>query len=245
LILVVPCYNEERRLDPKAFLDFVDRVPKAQVLFVDDGSKDGTRDVLAKMQRGREGRVDVLALEKNGGKAEAVRRGMERALSRPADYVGYWDADLACPLDESRDFAALMNARRDVDIVFGSRVVLMGRTVKRNPARHYFGRVFATAVSLLLDLPIYDTQCGHKLFRVTPLLQRVFAEPFVTNWVFDVEILARFLTMDPLGREHVRASLVEVPLQQWIDVAGSKVKPSDAVRAMGELWAIRKRYFAR
>jgi dolichyl-phosphate beta-glucosyltransferase len=241
VVLVVPCYNEEKRLDVQAFTSFALPGHFVDFRFVDDGSKDETARVLESIAAARGG-VAVQRLERNSGKAEAVRQGFVAALAEKPDYVGYWDADLAAPLSELADLVGLVESRRDVDIVFGSRVKLMGRSIERLAWRHYLGRISATLVSLTLKLPIYDTQCGHKLFRATDLLAQVFAEPFLTRWVFDVEILARFLTMDPRGRDHVASSIYEYPLKHWVDVRGSKVKPTDFARALGDLATIKRRY---
>jgi glycosyltransferase involved in cell wall biosynthesis len=239
--LVVPCYNEEKRLDVRAFTDA--RLPDArlELVLVDDGSRDGTRSILERLREARPD-VHVVALEQNGGKAEAVRHGVLDALTRSPDAVGFWDADLATPLSELPDFVAALDSDPQVDIVLGSRVKLMGRTIERRVMRHYLGRLFATAASVVLRLPVYDTQCGAKLFRATPLLARVFEEPFLARWVFDVELIARFLAYDPLGREHSAARLVELPLRQWIDVRGSKLKSIDFARAALDLAIIQRVY---
>jgi hypothetical protein len=118
----------------------------------------------------------------------------------------------------------------------------MGRTIERRAWRHYLGRLFATAASVVLDLPVYDTQCGAKLFRATPLTERIFAEPFVARWVFDVEILARFMAFDPRGPDRIDTALYELPLRQWVDVAGSKVRPIDFAKSARDLAAIHRTY---
>jgi glycosyltransferase involved in cell wall biosynthesis len=244
IVLVVPCFNEGKRLDARAFGTFELPGHFVDFRFVDDGSTDDTASVLEGVRAARGG-VVVQRLEKNSGKAEAVRQGFLAALAedRP-DYVGFWDADLAAPLSELAPFVALLESRRDVDVLYGSRVMLMGRSIDRVASRHYLGRAAATLVSMTLALPIYDTQCGHKLFRATDLLGRVFAEPFLTRWVFDVEILARLLALDPLGRDHAASTIYELPLTKWVDVRGSKVKPGDFVRSLADLVTIRRHYRA-
>jgi glycosyltransferase involved in cell wall biosynthesis len=241
IALVVPCYNEEKRLDAAALRGATLPGHELELVLVDDGSRDGTRALLESIARDRPG-ANVLALEKNSGKAEAVRRGVLDALGRRPAAVGFWDADLATPLSELPAFVAVLDQQPQVDVVIGSRVKLMGRVIERQTWRHYAGRLFATAASLALDLPVYDTQCGAKLFRATPLLARVFERPFLSRWVFDVEIIARFMASDPLGAEHVATSLVELPLQTWIDVRGSKLKASDFARAAMDLAMIRRTY---
>ncbi len=182
-------------------------------------------------------------LERNSGKAEAVRHGMLQLLEGSARYVGYWDADLATPLDEIPRFARHLDEHADVEIVFGSRVKLLGRTVERNAWRHYSGRVFATLVSLMLRLPVYDTQCGAKLFRATPDLKALFETPFLSRWVFDVEILARLIaTRGGEGTRSAQRVVHEYPLAQWVDVSGSKLRASDFPRAILDLARIYAAY---
>jgi dolichyl-phosphate beta-glucosyltransferase len=240
--LVVPCFNEAQRIDVDAFRSFALVGHDLRVCFVNDGSTDETLQVLHQVRKGAATRCDVLDLERNRGKAEAVRRGFLHALIERPDYVGFWDADLAAPLSELVGFVDLMEARPDLEILFGSRVKLMGRSIERLAWRHYLGRMSATLISATLSLPVYDTQCGHKLFRASEVLERVFAEPFLANWLFDVEILARYLTMDQRGRHAVERIIYEWPLTSWVDKQGSKVKPTDFVRGLGEMWKVRRAY---
>lgn len=242
-VIVVPCFNEAKRLQPEAFHEHVRRDPAVSFVMVDDGSRDGTLPMLDAMHDEMPERIDTLALQPNGGKAEAVRCGMLRALDRGAEQVGFWDADLATPLDAIASFRRVLDDRPHVTVVMGSRVKLLGRHIERNEARHYLGRMFATAASMALRLPVYDTQCGAKLFRRTPELRSYFADPFLTRWIFDVEILARAMRTpamraDIVGNERV----YELPLDRWTDVAGSKLKPTDFLKAIQELARIRWKY---
>lgn len=242
VVLVVPCYNEGLRLRRSVFVDYATTRPWVTFLFVDDGSTDATSAVLAEIQSLLPSQSVVLRLEANKGKAEAVRRGILGALEGRPDLVGYWDADLSTPLEALDDFVALLAKRPDVEIVLGSRVMLLGRDIRRNPVRHYLGRLFATAASLVLDLPVYDTQCGAKLLRKTDQVARVFAEPFCSSWIFDVELLARYLSAEtPPGEAPRQARLYELALPVWHDVPGSKLKPLDFIRAMAELVSIWRR----
>lgn len=246
-VLVVPHFDEAARFDAAPLEAFVRRRPDARLLLVDDGSRDGTGRLLAELERRVPGgAVELLALPDNVGKAEAVRRGILRAAESAPRYVGYWDADLATPLDALDAFEHVLHAHPEVEMVFGARVQLLGRSIVRSAVRHYLGRVFATAASLTLGLPIYDTQCGAKLFRVTPTVRGLFADRFVGGWIFDVEILARRIAA---GRAAdlpaVEDVVYELPLDTWIDVAGSKVGPVDFARAILAMWRIRDAYLGR
>jgi glycosyltransferase involved in cell wall biosynthesis len=239
-VVVVPCYNEGRRLPVSAFQQFLDQ-PGADLLFVDDGSKDNTAEVLRAICAGRDSRATLLVCTRNGGKAEAVRLGLLAALRRGAAFAGFWDADLATPLDDIAEFLRVLAARPDIDMVFGSRVKLLGRRVERRASRHYLGRVFATVASLVLRLPVYDTQCGAKILRVSPETAHLFDEPFCSRWVFDVELIARYIRR--LGSSDAAAARIyEFPLMFWRDVAGSKLKVTDFLVSFWDILRIYWKY---
>lgn len=238
-VIVVPCYNEGRRLPVARFREFL-ATAEVDFVFVNDGSRDNTAEVLASLRQFRPERVTVLDEAVNRGKAEAVRRGICFALERGCDFVGFWDADLATPLTDIPEFLAVLAARPELDMVFGARVKLLGRCVERKAARHYLGRVFATFVSTMLRLPIYDTQCGAKIFRVTRHSAAMFGRPFLSRWVFDVEIIARYLR--EVGVDAAAKRIYEFPLQCWVDVAGSKLKASDFLVAFLDVLRIRRAY---
>jgi dolichyl-phosphate beta-glucosyltransferase len=243
--LVVPCYNEAARLDRDAFRSALTAMPWLTLCFVDDGSTDATRAMLEEMQATDSTRIEVLALAVNGGKADAVRQGMQRVLeSRLGERdtcCGFWDADLSAPLSELPALTQIFSREPGVLWVFAIRLRALGRNVTRGALRHYLGRIFATLTSLLLGVGVYDTQCGAKLFRVTPLLREVLSEPFVSRWVFDVELLSRadaLLARD--GGKRVADIVYEQPLREWHHRAGSKLGPMDFLRAAIDFLRIRR-----
>jgi glycosyltransferase involved in cell wall biosynthesis len=231
VVLVVPCYNEATRLDAAAFTAMVDDIPGLNLLFVDDGSRDGTPEIHQRLCAARPGRVESLTLPRNQGKAEAVRQGLLRALAGPATGVGYLDADLATPPSEVLRLLALFQGRPQFDVLLASRVKLLGRTIDRNAGRHYLGRVFATAASLVLRMPVYDTQCGAKLLRRSPALTHALAEPFRGRWTFDVELLGRLVTGAPGIAPVPLARIHEEPLLLWRDVGESKLNTTQVLQA--------------
>jgi glycosyltransferase involved in cell wall biosynthesis len=105
-IIVVPCYNEAARLDSAAFARFLTSESNVRFVFVDDGSKDATAEVVRAIGREWPDRVHLLQLARNQGKAEAVRSGILEAARLQPDLIGYWDADLATPLMEIPAMAA-------------------------------------------------------------------------------------------------------------------------------------------
>jgi dolichyl-phosphate beta-glucosyltransferase len=240
--IVVPCYNEAERLDASAFLCFAAANPGVFFHLVDDGSTDSTLDLLKMLQTANPSSFGVLHLDRNRGKGEAVRSGLLAALEGKCDFVGYWDADLATPLHSISAFQNVLEDRPGTDLVLGARVRLLGRRIERRALRHYLGRVFATGASLALRLPVYDTQCGAKLFRVTPMLRPLLAEPFRSRWVFDVELIARILNgVPPADRQHDRR-LYELPLAEWTDVGRSRVRAWDFGLAAIDLLSVYLRY---
>ena len=236
LILVIPCFNEEHRLPVDKLRAFRD----GSILFVNDGSTDGTLGLLESLRDEDPSRFSILNIETNSGKAEAVRRGIVAAMERQPEFVGFWDADLATPLSEIPDFLEVFASKPQIEMVFAARVRLLGRSITRNPSRHYFGRVGATLISSSLGLAVYDTQCGAKMFSVNDSMRQVFAEPFLSRWIFDVEIIARFVRLR--GRDAAAGAIYELPIKIWHDVKGSKVKSTDFIRALADLWKIHRAY---
>jgi len=242
-VIVVPCWNEERRLPVARFRAFLAAQAEVGFVFVDDGSRDGSRELLRSLEKAAPGRVQVLGFDQNQGKAEAVRRGVLEALRGEPRFVGYWDADLATPLEEISEFRRVLETQPRLEIVMAARVHLLGRRIQRSALRHYLGRAAATAISIALDLRVYDTQCGAKLFRNVPLLPDLFRAPFLSSWLFDVEILARRIAQGGAsGAPVAREVIYECPVPEWTDVDGSKLRWSDYLRAALDLVRIRRRY---
>ena len=242
-LVVVPCYNEAARFDARSFADAAAADRGLAFVLVDDGSKDETREILSTLSRERPEQFRVLGLDQNVGKAEAVRRGLEAAFVRSPRLVAYLDADLATPLAELSPMRALFSSQPELQVVLGSRIAMLGRDVVRTHRRHYLGRIFASMASLLLGLSVYDTQCGAKVFRNTPAMRGLFAEPFSVRWTFDVEILARLTQLADAGSiAPLSRSALEYPLSTWRDVSGSKLSPKAALRAGAELASLWAKY---
>jgi len=230
--VVLPCYNEADRLDVEAIDLFVGSQTAIDLILVDDGSTDATGDLLAELSAAHPDRVRVIRMEENRGKAEAVRAGLRSALDEGSPYIGYWDADLATPLAQIHELMALFPARPAIDVVMGSRVRMLGRRIDRSGFRHYVGRFYATLASVALGLPVYDTQCGAKLFRSSPALLSALEQPFCSGWSFDVELLRRL--QSAWGDSGIDR-IVEVPLERWTNVGDSKVSPIAGTRAFASL----------
>lgn len=221
-VIVVPCYNEGRRLRAEGFRALVSE-KGVRLLFVDDGSRDDTAAVLAQVCASLGPSASMLEFANNMGKAEAVRVGMLAGIRAGAELIGFLDADLATPAEEMLRLLDTLRAS-GAQAALGARVALLGTTIDRRATRHYIGRVFATAASLILKLRVYDTQCGAKAFRANELLASALSEPFHARWAFDVELIGRLLAGAP-GAPGLRASdFVEMPLRTWTDVTDSKLR---------------------
>jgi glycosyltransferase involved in cell wall biosynthesis len=241
VLLVVPCFNEAERLRRDLFSEAVKQREWLDLLFVNDGSADSTGAVIDALALEHPGRVRSLHLARNLGKSGAVREGVLAALETGADLCGYWDADLASPIAEIDGMRDIF-ADPGVFLVMGVRVPLRGRDVRRRRARHLLGRFFAYMASLALDVALYDTQCGAKVFRNNDVARRIFRDPFTARWVFDIDLLARIAEHDRERGTNVLASgIIEHPLTAWHDVGGSRLRPRDFVRAGIDLATIAAR----
>ena len=214
LTIIIPCFNEESRLDAAAFTEFASLHPQTRLVFVNDGSTDDTLKILEQFQRNLTS-IEIVSLTKNQGKAEAVRTGILLALKNPTHYIGYLDADLSTSLEEFYTIYETAQ-QKDLDIVLASRIKKIDTRIERSVFRHITGRTLATIIDHRFWLGVYDTQCGAKLFK-SGLIKKVAAEPFSTKWFFDVEILLR------VKKLHPEIKSTEVPLKQWINVRNSRI----------------------
>lgn len=236
--IVIPCYNEANRLPVNDFIGFFNLNSHIHFCFVNDGSIDNTSQILNEQLGAKFDNVSVLYLQNNVGKAEAIRIAVNDCLQKlQCNYIGYFDADLATPLTEIDYLISQIKTNTSFKVAIGARVQRMGVNISRNIVRHYFGRVFATCASYVLHVPIYDTQCGAKIFE-TELAEKIFATPFISKWLFDVEIVARILK---LKHEYPNA-IIEVPLRVWSEVKGSKIKLKDVIKIPFQLIKIKGKY---
>lgn len=227
---MVPCYNEAARLVPGDFARFLAKNDDFDFLFVDDGSTDRTVEVLQDFCSSHPGRAEYICNPQNGGKAFSVQNGMLHACKK-YDRVGFLDADLSAPPEAMAQLDEALDRFPAARAAFGSRVKRLGAIIERNELRHLAGRVFATLANLMLHVGSYDSQCGAKLFN-SEVVPALFEAPFVSNWFFDLELILR----------EGQKGIVEVPLNEWVEKGGSKIKSSDFLKAPLELWRIRKHY---
>jgi dolichyl-phosphate beta-glucosyltransferase len=104
--------------------------------------------------------------------------------------------------------------------------------------RHYLGRIFASIASMVLTLHVYDTQCGAKVMRSSSALHDALREPFLSRWAFDVELLGRLLAGSADVAPVSKDAFLEVPLEEWRDVAGTKLRLGSMVGATAHLLSI-------
>lgn len=235
--IIIPCYNEASRLDSEAFIKFQNQTSPFKLCFVNDGSSDSTASVLKTIAKTAK-HIQVINLDKNVGKAEAIRHAV-LGCDTNYEYVGYLDADLSTPLNE---LERLLNVTKNQNkkMVLGSRLKILGASIKRRLHRHLFGRIIATFIdSFILKLDIYDTQCGAKIIE-KDLASRLFKDSFKTKWLFDVELLARAKKQH--GKSFCKAQILEVPLQQWHDAGDSKITFSDVLKTPFQLLRIYNHY---
>ena len=212
IVTVIPCFNEESRLDIHQIELLLDE-PEMNLLLVDDGSTDQTNDMIVDLTQRFHGRVELLSLTPNVGKAEAVRAGMQKAIESGTTYIGFADADFATPAEELLRLSYILRSREDIKVLLGSRILRVGAKIYRSGARHYLGRIFATLASMILMMGVYDTQCGAKFFRVTDALRASLKDPFFSRWAFDVELIGRLKYGVHNQEVYVDAEFLEVPLE--------------------------------
>jgi dolichyl-phosphate beta-glucosyltransferase len=233
--LVLPAFNEAARLGGALdeLFGYLGTSPelagRLDVLVVDDGSTDGTRDIVTRRAEAAPGaKPPTLAVMRvpHAGKGAAVRAGM---LAAEGDLVVFADADMATPPNQ---LPALLAALERVDVALGSRIQPDGsdQRASQPPLRRVLGRLFHALAAAWVSGPIRDTQCGFKGFRREAALD-LFGRQQITSIVFDVELiyLAR--------RRNYRMEVVPV---RWTDRRGSRMsaRPGLAVRVAWDLFRI-------
>jgi dolichyl-phosphate beta-glucosyltransferase len=240
ICIVIPFYNETTRFPVGEFLEFTLRHPETSFCLVNDGSRDATATLLESLRVKFPDKIVVCNMPENKGKAEAVRSGMLAGLRHFASgYFGYFDADLSAPLEEAFRLRALFQGKPSLELCFGSRIAIVGATIDRKLHRHFIGRILATCISGILHLAVYDTQCGAKLFR-RDLAEKIFEKPFISRWLFDVEIMARIIGMHRGAR--IEEFMVEVPVSSWIDKGKSMVSWTYGFKVFFDLYCIYRNY---
>ncbi len=240
--IVIPCFNEAQRLEKNAFVTFAQQHPSWHLVFVDDGSSDDTLNYLQQLISSPPADCHLPNLHLHAithqGKAAAVRAGIQylNQLKLPWEILGFYDADQSSSLAELVRLIyhfgpSNKSSPQAYDALFASRIQYLGTQINRHWWRHYLGRIFATVISLMVRLPIYDSQCGLKLFRAAKAPE-IFAKAFISPWFFDVELIFR---LKALG-----AIIHECPLQQWQDKGNSKLKWQDFVLTP---WYLAKIYY--
>jgi len=226
LSVIVPAYNEEYRL-PDSLRRIVGHLGKqeykSEVIVVDDGSEDGTAQVVEEMMT----ELPILSLirTEHRGKGHAVKRGM---LAGRGEYLFICDADLSMPIEELYKF--LPPALAGYDVAIASREVAGARRYDEPSYRHFMGRVFNWIVRLFAVRGFQDTQCGFKCFK-REAAREVFAYQIMDGWGFDVEVL---YIAQKRGYK-----IVEVPID-WYYSANSRIHPlRDSIGMFREVMRIR------
>jgi CheY-like chemotaxis protein/glycosyltransferase involved in cell wall biosynthesis len=233
--VVIPCYNEEKRLLSTEFTNFIEKNSGYHLCFVNDGSKDKTLEVLNNLRKDREDFITVYDCEKNGGKAEAVRQGMLfMSKKEDLDYIGFLDADLSTDLTDFDDLVSTIE-NSDYKIVSGSRISRMGANITKESARKIISLTINFIIRKILLMDFKDTQCGAKIFH-KDVIEISFAKKFVTQWIFDVEIFRR-ITLH-FGLRNAKKILCEQPLKRWVHADGSKLSMKDSIKIVFQLGKI-------
>ena len=236
--IIIPCYNEASRFPVNRFVSFVKKHSAVSIYFVNDGSSDNTDSILEDLRIKFPKNISVINQKKNEGKAAAVRLGMNSALkNNKFDRFAFLDADLSTSIEECILLSEKLT--KETSFVFGSRIKKLDNNIRRKTHRFIIGRIIATFISKMLRLPIYDSQCGCKIFS-REWATFIFNEAFLTRWLFDVEIFYRLI--NHFGRTKIQTKILEVPLSTWIDSENSKVSLFYGIKVWFDLLKIYRHY---
>lgn len=238
--IIVPCYNEEHRFAYEAFLAFAKTHPQVLLCFVNDGSRDKTLSVLWGIQSEHPQNIYVHSLQKNSGKAEAVRSGMLVVYQQfSVDLLGFLDADLATKPEEWLQMAQYKEQYPQFGAIVGSRIQRLGANINRNDNRSFFSGIVKRFIRIILKAGFQDTQCGAKIFHRS-LVPFLFSQPFMTPWLFDVEIFLRL--QKKFGRTTLQKGVLEFPLMHWTEIGDSRLTLKHTVKIPVQLLKLHYAY---
>ena len=236
--IIIPCYNEGNRILSNEFLAFLEINNHFSFVFVDDGSSDNTFSILQKLAQ--HSKISCLRLDKNKGKAEAVRYGINHTIKKGIDgYVGFLDADLAIPLEELERLYRKLVGSGDVEFVYSSKNTRLNHNLETKFKRVFVGRTLSKMVKWSLKIDVYDTQCGCKIMT-KKVAEISFKDEFISSWLFDIEIFWRLIKA--YGRSYISTHTSEIPLQKLLNRGDSKVKMGDLIRLPMEFLRIHQFY---
>lgn len=238
--IIVPCYNEEKRFPFNEFLNFAQKHPEVLICFVNDGSKDKTLSVLRGIQNECSDNICVYSMPQNGGKSEAVRQGMLYMHSNyQVDLLGFLDADLATKPEEWLQMAKYKEQYPQFGAIVGSRIQRLGANINRDDNRSLFSNIVKKFIRIILKTPFQDTQCGAKIFNRS-LIPFLFNTPFMTPWLFDVEIFLRL--QKKFGKTSLQKGVLEFPLMHWSEVGDSRLKFKHTIKIPAQLMQLYIKY---
>ncbi|WP_299434733.1 dolichyl-phosphate beta-glucosyltransferase [uncultured Aquimarina sp.] len=234
--IIIPCYNEEKRLNVAAFINFIQKENNFHLCFVNDGSKDDTIAVLKDIQSENPLKVSVIDIKKNSGKATAVRAGARYLHSRgDMSFVGFIDADLSTDFEDFDGLLKTLKTNKKLSMVFGSRAKDASEGIEKDTLRACFSKIIKMLVFFILRLPIEDTQCGAKVFRAD-IIPVLFKRNFFSRWLFDVEMFLRM--KKHFGKVIILNKIYEQPLQRWVHMDDSKLGLKDSLEIPYRLLSI-------
>ncbi len=234
--IIIPCYNEEKRLNVTAFTNFIQQENDFHLCFVNDGSKDNTIDVLLNIQSINTQKVSVIDIKKNSGKAAAVRAGARYLHSRSdIEFIGFIDADLSTDFEDFDGLLQTLKTNEKLSFVFGSRAKNASDTIKKNGLRAMISKLINILIVFILGLSIKDTQCGAKVFKAD-LVPVIFNKNFFSRWLFDVEMFIKMKRH--FGKAEIMNKIYEQPLQRWVHMDDSKLGIKDSLEIPYRLLSI-------
>ena len=218
-LLVVPAFNEEKRLHPTNFLRLC-RENELDILFIDDGSTDQTVEILKSLSS-TSPNIKFLSLEYNSGKSNAIWFGFRNGAELGYRYVGFVDSDSSCCNNDIINGLGLILSDPDLSVVSGARVLLAGSNIQRSNFRKWISRIMATVLSIITKTDFYDPQSPCKWYRVDDQFKAVLGKNPQTKWFGELELVINLIRLRPLRSFPLK--IQEFALSEWSEVANSKL----------------------